>query len=709
MPRVSVWPMARLRARWETADDDVRRFTRSVAVASLIGLAIYVTVLWGFGIQPLRTAYRDAAFSNFYDVQARALLDGDLAVEAKPVGIEAFVIDGRSYIYFPPGPSIARMPLLAVTDSFDGKLSAPSMLLAWCTATVLLSLLIWRVRRILRPGAHLTRLEAIGHGVLVASISAGSVVLFLASMPFVYHEVYSWAIATSLGAAFCMLGFLQRPSTRNVVGASTFTLGAVLCRTTAGWACAGALLVLALWCLVRHRDDVPRRWAGRLVLAALLPLSVGIAFNWAKFRHPYMFPLEDQVWTSINEHRRLALDANGGDLVSPSILPSTATAYLRPDGIRFTAVFPWITLPARPAANIGGSFLDQSYRTGSVTAFMPLLLLLGTWGCITTYRPKGVTGASMIRIPLLGMLAISGAIFFYGYIAYRYTSELVPALALGGAVGYIDIARRLERRPPRWRRLALGTVAVLATFGFVANLAVALHTSRINNPHELGAYVKIQERLSDLTPGDPFLDLVHASPTVPAVGEADRLQIVADCEALYVGTGDPLWPWQPLEVHEIGWDIDLSALSPGGPDDPIELTLAKPADYGGAGIVLRLQDGEVRGTFDTTREILGRRPRPLPEGDLLRLRLVVDLNLMQYALADIDNPHRGLVDIENSLPTTDGFRQQLIFHNEFDGPTTVDGIVITPVEPPPLRYCERLQANAAAPSPSYAPSAPPRS
>jgi hypothetical protein len=191
----------------------------------------------------------------------------------------------------------------------------------------------------------------------------------------------------------------------------------VLSRTTAGWACAGALLLLAVWCAIRRPDDVPVRWVGRLVAAAVLPLLVGVAFNWAKFRHPYMFPLEDQVWTTVNEQRRLALEANGGDLVSPKILPATSAAYLRPDGIRFTQVFPWISLPARPASNYGGSFVDQSYRTGSITAFMPLLFLLSVWGCITTYRPNGVPGAPRLRIPLLGMLAIPGAILFYGYIA----------------------------------------------------------------------------------------------------------------------------------------------------------------------------------------------------------------------------------------------------------------------------------------------------
>jgi hypothetical protein len=661
-----------------------------VATAAVLALVLYVTVLWGFGIHPLRTAFGDASFSNFYDVQAHALLGGDLQLPEGELGIEAFVVDGREYMYFPPGPSLARMPLLAFTDELDGKLTAPSMLVAWCTSTVLLALLLWRVRRMLRGNAALTRAEAVGHAVLVGSISAGSVVLFLASMPFVYHEAYSWAIATSLGAAFCMLGFLQRPTTKALVGAAIFTLGAVLCRTTAGWACAGALLLIALWCLVRRPDDVPTRWIGRLVAAALLPLSVGVAFNWAKFRHPYMFPLEEQVWTGVNEQRRLALEANGGDLVSTRIFPSTSTAYLRPDGIRFTAAFPWITLPARPAANYGGSFLDQSYRTGSVTSFMPLLLLLSVWGCVTTYRPRGVPGAARIRIPLLGMLAIPGAILFYGYIAYRYTSEVVPALALAGAVGYIDIARRLEGRPPVWRRLVFVGASALAVFGLAANLAVAFYTSRINNPDELRTYLRIQEEIGERTPGEPFDDLLGASATLPDEGDADEIQIVGDCEAVYIGTGEPLWPWTPVEIRELGWDLDLRDL----PDDagPIDITLATPADYPGDGIVLHIEDGEFRGTFDTTQEVLGRRARPLPESGILRLRLVVDLELMQYVLVDIDNPRRGLVDIESSLPTPDWFRQQLIFHTDLDAPTTVDGVGVTPVAPPPMEYCEHLRS-----------------
>jgi hypothetical protein len=71
---------------------------------------------------------------------------------------------------------------------------------------------------------------------------------------------------------------------------------------------------------------------------------------------------------------------------------------------------------------------------------------------------------------------------------------------------------------------------------------------------------------------------------------------------------------------------------------------------------------------------------------------VVDLELMQYVLVDIDNPRRGLVDIESSLPTPEWFRQQLIFHTDLDEATTVDGVRVTPVAPPPMEYCEHLRS-----------------
>ena len=295
-------------------------------------------------------------------------------------------MDGKHYLYFPPGPALLRMPVFAVTDRFDGRLTTLSMLAAWIVTVVIFTLLIWRVRLLLRPGAPLGRWEAAAYGVLLVAGTVGSTVLFIGSIPWVYHEAYAWAIPMALGSAFALLGVIQHPSTSGLVATAAFTTGAVLSRTTAGWAVAGAVLLTAVL-LPRggRRDADPHLW-WKIYAAGLTPIAIGMAVNWAKFRHPYLFPIDQQVFTSLNQHRRDAIAANGGDLFSPNMFGSTVVNYFRPDGIRFTGAFPFISLPGRIPPSYGGGFIDQANRTGSIVAFMPVLVGLTVWGVITTYR-----------------------------------------------------------------------------------------------------------------------------------------------------------------------------------------------------------------------------------------------------------------------------------------------------------------------------------
>ena len=86
--------------------------------------------LWDYGLDPLRAALPSRIFSNFFDTQAESFLRGDLAVPTGSLGIEGFRHDGHEYTYFGPLPAILRLPVAARTQSLDGRLTAPSMLLA---------------------------------------------------------------------------------------------------------------------------------------------------------------------------------------------------------------------------------------------------------------------------------------------------------------------------------------------------------------------------------------------------------------------------------------------------------------------------------------------------------------------------------------------------------------------------------------------------
>jgi hypothetical protein len=477
------------------------------------------------------------------------------------------------------------------------------MLLAWVATVVLIALIIWRIRRILRWRAPVSQAEAFAYGCLVVGASVGSVVLYLGSMPWVYHEAYAWAIATGLAAGFCLLGAIERPSRRRIIACGIAVLAAVLCRTTTGWAFGAAVAGTAVWWFTGHRGEQAKGRARLLLAAALLPLVVGGAVNFAKFSHPYLFPLQDQEWTGLNAHRREALAANGGDLVSPKLLPSTVTAYFRPDGIRFIGTPPFITFPNDPPRSLAGGFLDQTYRTGSAVAFMPLLMGLAVWGLVTAFRPRGPTHASYLRLPLLGAGAIAGPILIYGYISYRYEAELMPLFVLAGAVGLVDLAQLVSLQSSTLRRWFTGGLAALACYGVVANAAVALTTESLANPgRPLAHYLAMQEGISALLPGDPISDLVARSTHLPAEAPGEHLQIVGDCRGLYVSQAETFWPWVPAEIRGLEFRIQIH---PPAVSAPVSIELAHVLDRGGALSYERRPSGLFRLVYrsDTTQVV----------------------------------------------------------------------------------------------------------
>ena len=158
--------------------------------------------MWDYGVHPLRTALPTRIFSNLFDIQAEAFLRGDLAVPTGSLGIEGFRHDGHEYLYFGPLPAILRLPFTASMQSLDGRLSAPSMLLAWIVAAIFVSLTVWRIRAMVTPQRPLRRVEVVAVSLFIAVVLGGSPVLLLAATPWAYTEALMWAFAMTVGALF---------------------------------------------------------------------------------------------------------------------------------------------------------------------------------------------------------------------------------------------------------------------------------------------------------------------------------------------------------------------------------------------------------------------------------------------------------------------------------------------------------------------------
>ena len=87
---------------------------------------------------------------DFYDAQARGFLDGTWEVDGGVLSIERFESHGGTYMYQGPWPALLRVPLVAVTERYDGRLTQLSMLLALGVGLAGTIRLHWRVRRLAR-------------------------------------------------------------------------------------------------------------------------------------------------------------------------------------------------------------------------------------------------------------------------------------------------------------------------------------------------------------------------------------------------------------------------------------------------------------------------------------------------------------------------------------------------------------------------------
>lgn len=513
-----------------------RRFTWASLVAIGVTSIPFLWILWSdWGpFNPLRKSVFE---DNFYDLQARAMFHGHLSLANGAIGIEGFVHDGRTYTYFGLFPSIIRMPVLLLTSSLDGKLTPTYILLAWLLTGLFCSLLLWRVRYLVRGDVPMGRAEAAGFGVLVATLMGGTIWMLLASIPFVFNEDIAWSICLTVGSIFALLGVMERPSWGRIVASGVLILCANLDRATTGWACVVGAGLVAVWFLLGWGGQDNRRWFLPVLLSGLIPLLVGCAVNYGKFGVFFGVSNYEQVWTHVNAYRRRFLAANHNAEEGVIFIPTNLVAYLRPNGIGFSDVFPYISLPASPPTALGGVLFDRLYRTASLPASTPLLFLLSLWGLVTAFRPRAVGNVAKTRLLLLAAGAAGAALMLWGYIAPRYVGDFVPFLVLASAVAAADIFRRLEQRHRSIKLGVLVTLSIAALFCIVANIGMAIVPNEEWNTTQVLNYVNTQHALSDLT-GHPLQSHVVQGDFLPAWGPAGQLYVIGNCTGLYVSNGE---------------------------------------------------------------------------------------------------------------------------------------------------------------------------
>jgi hypothetical protein len=511
------------------AGSPVRRFEVVAVTAIVAAGVVYFWVLWDLWsgtLDPLRTIN---AVHSAYDAQARAILNGRLTLPNGSISGEAFIHNGHTYTYFGIFPSILRMPILLMTHSLDGRLTPLSMAVAWVVTAVFSTLLLWRIRVVLRGDRLLGWTEAGAYSILIFSILAGSVLLFLGSQPDVYTEDLSWSVALACATFFALVGVAERPSWGRVLSCGLLILLTNLNRSTTGYACILAALLFAVWFGLGRAGADNRRWAIPMLLAGFVPLAAGCAIDYAKFGILIGFPASKQILFNAFGFSHI----NGGHYWGLRFLPSTLQAYVDPSNIRMTSLFPYITLPDNPTHPIAHTALFTRAPTAGVVPSMPLLFAAGVWGVVSAFMPKQRSAARALRILLVAAAVTAGAVMVFGWILERFVGDFMPLLILASTLGMVDIWSRLADRRRTLRVVVLATIAVLATFGVLANVGFAITPDASWTQVQADNYVGVQQDFSDIT-GHPLASDVVRGTSFPLQAPVGRLFIRGNCDALYV-------------------------------------------------------------------------------------------------------------------------------------------------------------------------------
>lgn len=639
-----------------------RRYLRACAVGGLVAAVAFTWLLCAGRADLLQSHELD----NLYDAQAHALLDGHWDMPREELGIEAYIIDGKAYTYYGPVPAVMRMPVAAVTDRFDGRLTQLSMLGAFAVLIVFTGRLSWRVRGLVRGEQPVGRIELWIAGAFVFVVGAGSVVLFLASRTIVYHEAELWGAALALASYDYLLGFIERPGRRDLAWASVFAGLAFLTRPSVGGGPIAALgLVLLARLLVvatrRIRRDGwlrPLRWAGLgseeanrsylvpLAAAVAVPLALYMYVNYARFGHPWNYPITRHITVleKIDLMRIEALKDNGNSLFGLKFVPTNLLVMLRPDGAALHGLFPFFTFPA-PANIVGSVKFDTVDRAASIPTTMPLLFLLALVGAVAVFlrRPSTASRLAALRVPVLGALAGGCVTLSINFVAHRYLSDFLPLLVLLALAG-VQVLLLALARPDRRRSIVRGVTAGLVGLAAVslwANFGLGILYQRAYNvflsDSDRAAFIAFQQDFDEsVVPGGSRFD-VREGTELPDPTAAGSVFVVGDCDGLYWSDGED---WFGLERTNATGGYPLRVTLPDRPPGTREtlLVAGTPDKMDVVGVEYR-DDGDVVFTIETGvfgGLVLRSEPVDIEPGRPTRVDIVYDNSLVGRFAVDVD-------------------------------------------------------------------------
>jgi len=392
-----------------------------------------------------------------YDSLAHHLRRGSAEVDRDAIGPEAWHRDGRTFMYFGPGPALLRGILSALVAGRDGLWSRCSVLMAvvlglWAAAAMTVDALARN--RSLSSGQR----GALGLATLVA-LAMGSPLLVIGSLAYLYHEAIAWGLCGALWALRCALRLLdgdERPLWW-AAGLAAAAGVALLSRLTFGapaYAILGLLAARHLWQRRADRGALLRETArlGLVMIPALAALAMQAWYNHARFGSVLSFADWSGYWGGGRPGFQSAVDLRR--------LVPRVVAYFGIGPENFSAHAPFLVfrrvtfaIPALPQ-------MPSAHRAIVISPLLTAPWLL--FGLAGLRRARSWDPWRVACVLCLAGQAV--LICSYYWIGYRYVAEFLPLILALHATWLVSLGSAgRSARGSAWALAAVTGLAVAAS------------------------------------------------------------------------------------------------------------------------------------------------------------------------------------------------------------------------------------------------------
>jgi hypothetical protein len=392
-----------------------------------------------------------------YDSMADSFKNLDVTVDPRTITTEAFLVDGKTHMYFGPWPSLLRFFANEMAPSFWGRWSRFSIWIAGVLSVMaILKLLGAALERNsnLKPGER-TFWRILG----TLGFAFGTPLVFGVSSSSIYHEAILWGLA---GALWAMAA--------SGIQSSVFTGIALLSRVTLG-----------IPGCIEKGFSVLQKKKGRIGLA--LPIAVAVLFqallNTLRFHSPFVF--QDMTkYAGITDHTNSPVIVFGN--FNLFRIPDALNAYLGWNGEAFSGQFPFVRMPLPQfwfKERFGYWEPTLSLWVGSTA-----VLILSILGFRSFMRNQKTPTE---RALFSGLLIQSGLLFTFISISERYAIDFLPLLVFLVVKGF-EQSNVFASKKFRWIMLALmilnGAIMVMSTYAWTGEYWWATPASRAEEVRE---------------------------------------------------------------------------------------------------------------------------------------------------------------------------------------------------------------------------------